>query len=236
MPQVTLDTETVVQGIARLRKIAPQLDERSRQELDPVITLLEDLAGPTVNRSQAARLLGVSHTTLNRWISKGDITTVPTSRGRREIPLGQLVHLLGAVAGGGGESRDLALVIQDQRRRAADLDVASLLPARSHHGGGHRKPELRSLAYHRAVAQRLDDQIVADAKRRLRRWQGEGRIHPNWAGEWARILNLPLRQIARILAADTEHARSLRQSSPFAGVLTEHERRRVLDGVEELTR
>ena len=46
--------------------------------------------------------------------------------------------------------------------------------------------------------------------------------------EWERILTrLNAREIARFLRSDTPMARRLRQSSPFAGVLTEAERKRI---------
>jgi hypothetical protein len=75
-------------------------------------------------------------------------------------------------------------------------------------------PGLHALAYHRVVANRLDEMLVRDARRRLERWEKEGRIDPRWAREWEQIL-------------------ALRQSSPFAGSLTEHERRRIVQAVEQ---
>jgi len=47
------------------------------------------------------------------------------------------------------------------------------------------------------------------------------------------VLALPLPRIAKTISADTKRARELRQTSPFAGVLTEQERRRLLRAVEE---
>ena len=77
---------------------------------------------------------------------------------------------------------------------------------------------------------------VDEARRRLWRWEERGRIHPRWARQWRTILEQPTEVIADVLAADTERSRALRQSSPFAGALTEHERRAVLAGVEQATR
>jgi hypothetical protein len=91
---------------------------------------------------------------------------------------------------------------------------------------------LQSLAYHRAVAERLDEHIVDNARRRVHRWRDEGRVHPRWVDEWETVLSKPLPQVARAIGADTPAARALRQTSPFAGVLSEQERRRVLDAVE----
>jgi hypothetical protein len=92
---------------------------------------------------------------------------------------------------------------------------------------GHRDAELRGLAYHRAVAGRLDERIVRDARDRLARWRAEGRIDPRYALEWEKILSQPIARIAELIVQDTPLARDLRQSSPLAGVLSEPERRRV---------
>ena len=43
-------------------------------------------------------------------------------------------------------------------------------------------------------------------------------------------------EIVKAISADSEYARTLRQSSPFAGALTEHERRRVLDAVAKASK
>ena len=229
--------EQIVEGILRLRKVVPELDETGRAALYPVISMLEDAAGPTLSQSELGRLLGVSHTTVRRWIEKGDIPTVPTPRGRNEISLGQAVGLLESVQAisEGSPSHALAHVMHDQRDEAAALDVRLLFRGRpTKDVEGHGKVEWRSLAYHRAVGQRLNRRILSDARQRLNRWQREGRIHPVWSAAWQQILDEPEDEIVRVLSSDSEQARALRQSSPFAGVLTEHERRRVIEGVESL--
>lgn len=233
----TLAKERVVDGIVRLRRLAAELGDHERAEIDPVIALLEDAAGETLSQSEVARLLGVSHTTIGRWIKKGEIPIVPTPRGRKEIAVEQAVRLLRSVDALTETPREeaLARVIHDQRDRARSLDVRALLPARLFKNTkGHRKAELRSLAYHRAVAQRLNEQVVRDARHRLSRWERDARVHPTWAGEWRRVLAMPEPRIARVLCSDSERSRALRQSSPFAGVLSEQERRRVIEGVEDL--
>jgi excisionase family DNA binding protein len=50
-----------------------------------------------------------------------------------------------------------------------------------------------------------------------------------WLDEWERLLDGPVDGILEVLTSRTPRARELRQNSPFAGVLDEHERRRVLD-------
>ena len=94
---------------------------------------------------------------------------------------------------------------------------------------GHRQSEIIALAYHRLVASRLDRLLVLDARRRLSRWAEQGRIAKRWSDEWERVLRLPHGEMRRAIAVDDERGRDLRQSSPFAGALSEPERRRVLE-------
>ena len=235
MRRVLVDSEKLIEGVIRLRRVIGDADHGGTDDIERTLGLLEDIAPPTLTVSQAARILGVSHTAVNRWIDKGDITTVPTPTGRHEVPLEQVLDLV-ETARAPDRKRGLAHAINDRRRSAATIDIDSLLPSSSRAATGHHRPELRSLAYHRLVAQRLDDRLVADARRRLRRWEERGRIHPRWARQWRTLLEQPTETIANVLAADTERSRALRQSSPFAGALTEHERRAVLAGVEQATR
>ena len=235
MSHVPVNTEKLVEGVVRLRRVIGDAEGEARTDIEHALAFLEDSAPPTLNRSQAARILGVSHTAINRWIDKGDITTVPTPTGRHEVPLEQVLDLVEA-ARDPGRKRGLAHAVHGQRRGAAEIDVDSLLPRPGRTATGHRSPELRSLAYHRLVARHLDARTVDEARRRLWRWEERGRIHPRWARQWRTILEQPTEAIADVLAADTERSRALRQSSPFAGALTEHERRAVLAGVEQATR
>jgi hypothetical protein len=75
--------------------------------------------------------------------------------------------------------------------------------------------------------------LVSNARRRLRRWRESNRVHPRWLDEWDRLLKMPQSRIAKTLSADTPHARQLRQTSPFAGVLSEQERRLLAEAVEQ---
>jgi len=49
-----------------------------------------------------------------------------------------------------------------------------------------------------------------------------------WLDEWERLLDGPVDRVLDALTSRTPRARELRQNSPFAGVLTESERHRVL--------
>src|SRR5437867_6499758 len=226
------NTKDAVENILRLRRAERVADENVRGEIASVREYLEGLVGPTVRPAEAARLLGLSQPALSRWIEKGEISTVLTPQGRREIPLSELVTLLEEVEElEGTSSRPLAVVIGERRRSAEAVDIDRLLPRRRPRG--HRTAELHALAYHRLVAERLDERLVEEAARRLRRWREANRIDPRWADEWERILAMPVPRIAKAISADTKRARELRQSSPFAGALTEHERRRLHRAVEE---
>jgi hypothetical protein len=133
---------------------------------------LERAAGPTVGRAASARLLGVSQTALDRWIAIGDVPAVLTPAGRREVPVTVVADLLDALARRPpGERHPLAAVLRDRRSPAA-------LPSPQRTAAGHRAPEQRALACHRAVARRLDDELVADALLRLRRWREETTRRP----------------------------------------------------------
>lgn len=235
MPRRSLDKTEAITNLQRLRRIQRLVDQPARDEIGTVSDYLRAVVGPTVRPSEAARLFRISHPALNRWLDSGDIATVVTPDGRREIPLSELLDLLeelDRLEGSEREGRPLARVIRARRRRADDeIDLDRLLP--STRDRGHRLAELQALAYHRLVAERLDEDLVADAGRRLARWRASGRIHPSWADTWEEILAKPIPMIARAIAADTKKARELRQTSPFAGALTEQERSRLVRAVRE---
>lgn len=222
-----------IEQIVRLRQAERLTDRPIRGEIASAREFLEDAVGPTVRLAEAARLLGIRQPSLQRWIEKGDVSAILTPEGRREVPLSELVGLLEEVnrTRVAGVSRPLSRVIRERKRRSADVDVDRLLPRRRPRT--HRTAELQSLAYHRLVAERLDDRMVDDARRRVHRWREDGRIHPRWAEKWEQVLALPLPKITKTIGADTVGARELRQTSPFAGALTQQERRRLVQAVED---
>ena len=90
----------------------------------------------------------------------------------------------------------------------------------------HTRLDARSLALHRRVAAKLADTpaLLDIARDNLRRWQAEGSSSSLALAEWQSILEKPLEDIIGVLTDPSEDATRLRQSSPFAGVLTEAER------------
>jgi hypothetical protein len=200
---------------------------------DPDLTaarvLLEEDLGPTVSRRLAAEVLGLSHTGLRRWIDRGDIPVIYSESGRVEVPVAALLDLYEEVniERRAGRSHVLEPAMLTAKKRAERLP-AELLSDIDAHDDGHRQPQLRGLAYHRALATRLTARMVSDARQVLAGWELEGRIDPFYANLWRERLSMPVAEIRRQLGADTEQMADLRQNSPFAGMLTERERRAVL--------
>ncbi|GAC1512813.1 MAG: hypothetical protein NVS1B3_16810 [Candidatus Dormibacteraceae bacterium] len=191
--------------------------------------LLEEDLGPTVSRRLAAEVLGLSHTALQRWIDRGDIPVVFSEAGRMQIPVAALLELDEEVSAARAAGRRHVLepwaLRAQQRSERLPLDLLSDIETRD---GGHRQPQLRGLAYHRAVSKRLTARMVADARQVLAAWEQEGRIDATYARLWRDLLAKPLPDVRRELAADTAQMADLRQNSPFAGMLSERERRAVL--------
>jgi len=90
----------------------------------------------------------------------------------------------------------------------------------------HRLAEERSIAYHRAIAERIrrDPVILARARERVRDWLAGPGEPRHYALAWQEILQRNEHAIAAFLTDRGEEARELRQSTPFAGALTARER------------
>ena len=78
-----------------------------------------------------------------------------------------------------------------------------------------------------AAKVRADPALLAKARENVRRWQASDGSPKLALLEWEQILDGPVNQLAQFLAERSERATRLRQSSPFAGVLTEAERRAI---------
>lgn len=223
-----------LEQIARLRRAqrhAPQ-----EREIGSVRAELEVELGETVSQRLAARFLGVSHTALQRWIRAGDLPLVYNPRGRREVPVAALLDLNEGVererARGRQRRRHLEVVMKERRERARRIRAADLGVGTGGGGDGHGGADRRALAYHRAVAKRLDRQMIGEARHHVCKWRSQGKLDPRYADEWEQVLRLPLADVRRTLVRDDEPGRDLRQNSPFAGMLSEPERQRVLELVD----
>jgi hypothetical protein len=93
----------------------------------------------------------------------------------------------------------------------------------------HEWIDRRSLALHEAVAARIeaDPRLLNVARENLDRWLG-ATTQPALL-EWRRLIDAtPLPELLALLRSTGERAARLRQSSPFAGVLSPEERRSIL--------
>ncbi|MFO7561753.1 MAG: hypothetical protein R6X02_03865 [Enhygromyxa sp.] len=99
----------------------------------------------------------------------------------------------------------------------------------------HRLAEARSLAAHRVIAARLlgDPALLEQARARVEAWLTEGAGAHRYAQAWRELLAGDVEAVARAIVEDTERARALRQSTPFAGVLDPRERWRLWDEVRK---
>ena len=96
----------------------------------------------------------------------------------------------------------------------------------------HRVIEARSLAMHCLIAQKIaaDPSLLEVPRRNIAAWRSRyGDSPPPALDEWSEILQRPWQDIVSLMTDPGESAARLRQSSPFAGVLTETERRRIYE-------
>lgn len=227
-------TRKTLERIARLR-------EAEDHVIDPAVGQvreeLEGDLGGTVSRNLAAGFLGVSHTALNRWIDSGDVPAVLTVTGRKEVPIPVLCDLRRLVererTSGRRRLHTLEPAMLESRRRAERLRPDPDLQAEieSAQGDRHRISDLRALAYHRALAPRLQRMTVGRARVKLDGWERDGKIDTRHAEDWRQILDQPLKEIRAAIGADDDRGRDLRQNSPLAGLISEPERRKILETV-----
>ena len=122
--------------------------------------------------------------------------------------------------------------IVESRARAEALDPTMLVSAAEDASTDpHSRAERRNRAYHAALARRLRKETVRKALHQLWRWSEEGNIDPRYAEEWEGVLRRPLAEVKMVLTEDSQWARDLRQNSPFAGALSEPERRKILEEI-----
>jgi hypothetical protein len=223
--------EGLFEDLRRLRRA--ERESAGNSDIATVRIHLEEMLGPAVRLSFAARVLRVSPPALRRWVEKGDVPAVIGIDGTRLIPLAALLELSEAVEQErlAGRKHALEAAVLATHRRAQQMPRNLATP----HGqdeGAHGPADLRGLAYHRAVARRLDRSMADMALALVRHWRSRGTIDPRYAQAWEKLLQGPLPDIRKVLEDEGEEARDLRQNSPFAGVLSEAERGVVIGGIE----
>jgi hypothetical protein len=220
--------QELFENIVRLRRAGREAP--GSRDIAAVRVSLERELGETVSRRLAARVLGVSHTALERWTKTGDLPVVYSAKGRVEVPVSALADLYEAVDAERADSPRYPLTPTMLRRRDAAQRLSVHHP-RDRRDIAHNRARARSLAYHHAVASRLRKPMVDEARHVLFRWRQQGRIDDRYADRWEQLLARPLSEIRRALVAEDPEADDLRQNSPFAGALSEPERRRIVSQV-----
>ena len=106
------------------------------------------------------------------------------------------------------------------------------------------EPEKRALRLHELIAAKLSarpQSVVSLARRNLdvMRTADVGGNASKYLDAWSRLLDGPLDTLVTVMTSTDQAARDLRQSSPFAGVLSDEERlealRAVRSSVEPIT-
>jgi hypothetical protein len=96
---------------------------------------------------------------------------------------------------------------------------------------GHARVDARSLAMHRAIAEKLRarPELLEIARENLARWSAtSSRSQPYWDA-WREILGRPLPEVLELIVEDSERMTAMRQASPFAGLLDPRERWAIYD-------
>jgi|SRR5665647_452336 excisionase family DNA binding protein len=159
---------------------------------------MEKSQSPLLSTGEAAGLLGVSRQHVVDLCDRGDLICVRIGSHRR-VPRLELDRLLGAAREGN--------LTRDQER---------------------------SLWLHRAVVAELvadPEGVLARVQENLQRLRAQ---HPvrgmaaHWLGQWQEVLDAGVDALADALTSTGPMALELRQNSPFAGVISEEARRRVL--------
>ena len=125
--------------------------------------------------------------------------------------------------------------MKNQQVNKAGLKV-SFFPQPRDRVSDHIRIEERSIALHRAIADRirtnpkLMEKAIENLQKYLDQFAQENRTAPKSLTEWQDILtNRPGEDVLAFLVSSCESASRLRQSSPFAGILTPKERWRIYE-------
>lgn len=220
--------ERLLNNISRLRQVEKVTP--GNHDLVAVRVALEEELGETVSQRLAARFLGLSPRSLERWVQSGDLPLVFNLAGKREVPVPALVKLREAVdderQNGRRRRRVLEPTLTAGRTRADRLRPRDLL-ADEEGQRGHLRSERRSLAYHRALSKQLKRPMIDEAVHTIWKWRDQGKLDERYAAAWEDVLRRPVAEVKRVIGEDSSFARDLRQNSPFAGMLSEAERRKI---------
>jgi hypothetical protein len=104
----------------------------------------------------------------------------------------------------------------------------------------HVQVDARSLEMHRVIAQKIrrDPELIKVVEGTLKRWLAQSNDSERAADtmrEWQYFLETSsLEEVLTFVSSESEEAARMRQSSPFAGILTESERQDIFAKYEAL--
>jgi hypothetical protein len=180
--------------------------------------------------------LGISNPTARTWLARGLLEGIGQSPRRVTLESLAAAEEIAHELLRNGQNRDLAAMmerrLQWERMRQSpsfERDLQRIRQSRRGAAQDHRTAEQRSLAFHSRIAQQLDQETLAAARRRVDRWlRRKGPVPPIWAEQWRTLLARPVADIKNAIVQDNEQMRELRQNTPFAGSLSEPARMRLI--------
>ncbi|MFC4149395.1 helix-turn-helix domain-containing protein [Micromonospora mangrovi] len=128
------------------------------------------------------------------------------------------------------ERGDLPFVKVGKHRRIERSQVEALI----HPGPGLTRDQVKSLWLHQAVAGRLvtdPDEVLGKARENLDRLlrQHADTMAGVWLKRWQDKIDEGVNSVLRALTSDDPESVELRQNSPFAGVLSQPQRTKILE-------
>lgn len=115
-------------------------------------------------------------------------------------------------------------IVKEALARFLGADTGAGRPA------GHARIDARSLAMHRAIAEKVrgNPRLLDAARENIRRWRRRG-VDVSAFAEWEAILDRGIEETIRVMTDPSEEASRLRHSTPFTGILTPKERKRFFE-------
>lgn len=190
-------------GLRRVRELLPGNEDVIRG-----IAGIQTALGEAVPQRTAAKALGISHPELSKLVTNKDLTTVDTARGRGQISVESLVAYIESAGIGPREKPRWK-----QRREQRERDEAKESGDKAE--DLQRILEMRALAFHRSLARNLDRATVDRAKEVLAEQRDHGAIDDEQGDEWAKVLELPVADVAARMTDYSDAGKALRRQSPF---------------------
>lgn len=97
------------------------------------------------------------------------------------------------------------------------------------------RSELKALAYHRVVADKLraDPTLLDVARDRLRWYRERNPSGASYYDAWQTLLSGPMNRLVEVITSPDAEACALRQENPFVDLITQPERARIYRSVVE---